>query len=484
MSQDREVAIKLLEANKRLKQRKIDQFRPYDWQREFYAAGARCPERMLRAANRVGKTSGAAVEVSYHMTGRYPEWWQGRRFKHPVDVWTGSPTTETSRDIVQEELLGPVSQNSLGLMGTGAIPKKYIIGKPTFRQSNVSGVVDGFQVMHVSGSISTCALKNYEQGWQKWQGTSKHVIWLDEEPIRGVVPTDEDYKIFTEGETRIFDCDGILLVTFTPLNGETKLVQHFDSTKEGVFVMNVTWDDAPHLTEAAKASLRARYPKHEIDARTKGIPMLGSGGVFATSEEDIKCEPFEIPRHFSQIAGIDFGIDHPFGYGRLAFDRDKDIIYVTDVFGMSDKTALQHSESIKRRGEWLPIAWPHDGINRESGGEHLWLKYKKHGVNMLTKSACYDPKPGEREKFGRQPVEPVVLECLERIETGRLKVFSNCDAFFKEYRNYHRKNGKIVPRNDDVLKAVFYAMMMIRYACVKPVFRPRQSSAPLMTVRI
>src|SRR5690606_30440711 len=113
------------------------------------------------AANRVGKTLSAAAEVSYHLTGDYPEWWDGKTFDAPVLCWTGSPTNETSRDIVQNELLGGLGEK----LGTGWIPRAKIIGSPTTRQAGVKNVVDSFQVRHRSGGISNCVLKTYEQGW-------------------------------------------------------------------------------------------------------------------------------------------------------------------------------------------------------------------------------------------------------------------------------------------------------------------------------
>ena len=221
---------------------KLSKYAPYDWQIEFHAHGATDVERMLMAANRVGKTWSAACETTFHLTGKYPEpeqyfypaghplvelglkkegediWpngWPGRVFDHPVLCWTGSPTNETSRDIVQANLLGGVGDK----LGTGTIPGHLIVGKPTLRQAGVKDVVDKFRVKHTSGGISECILKTFEQGWQKWQGTEPHVVWLDEEP--------DDYMIFSEAQTRVLTSHGIILVTFTPLLGVTDLVQHF-----------------------------------------------------------------------------------------------------------------------------------------------------------------------------------------------------------------------------------------------------------------
>src|SRR5262245_24015826 len=130
--------------------RKLYSYKPYDWQKDFHAAGKDHPERMLMAANRVGKTQSAAAEVAMHLTGDYPDWWVGRRFDRPTLCWTGSPTNETSRDIVQTELLGGMGEK----LGTGWVPRQFIVGQPKTRQAGVKDVVDSFAVRHKSGGLS------------------------------------------------------------------------------------------------------------------------------------------------------------------------------------------------------------------------------------------------------------------------------------------------------------------------------------------
>lgn len=457
----------LLQAlDRRVAQRKLLRYRPYSWQREFHDAGVTHRERMLMAANRVGKTFSAAAEVAYHATGKYPEWWQGKRFTKPVLIWTGSVTNEASRDVVQKELLGEPAESF-----TGAIPAESMVGKPTYRQAGVSNVVDAFRVRHVSGGISTIVLKTYEQGWRKWQGAAVDVVWLDEEP--------DDFMVFTESLTRTITGKGILLVTFTPLLGATDLVTHFTEPKsDGVFLRTATWEDAPHLSEEDKAQLRASYPPHEVDARTRGVPMMGSGRVFPVNEDEIKCKPFEIPAYFAQICGIDFGIDHPAAASWLAWDRDKDIVYVTDCYRRANETAVYHAGAIKARGDWVPVAWPHDGMDRDKGsGEPLMKQYMRHGVNMLSHHAQYDDDRGNA-------VEPALMEMLERMKTGRFKVFSHLEEWFSEFRMYHRKDGKIVKEKDDIMSATRYGVMMLRYAAPKSlvghVMGKRPPSRPLL----
>ena len=451
MTSDLESVLKELE--KRVRERKLYNYRPYGhpdtlepdgklwiekkwehwsnkpWQLDFHAAGKTNQQRMQMSANRVGKTEEAAAEVAIHMTGEYPDWWDGKVFKAPVLVWTGSPTNETSRDIVQKALLG----------GT----------------DKVSDVVDLFKVRHASGGVSTCIMKTYEQGWRKWQGTEPEIVWMDEEPE----DNEQQGRIYTEALTRLLTSHGIMMVTFTPLLGQTKLVRHFQKGGPGVWLANSTWFDAPHLNFEERERLAASYPDHERQAREMGIPMMGEGGIFTTPEKDIVCPPFEIPAFFSRISGIDFGIGHPFACSTLAIDRDKDIIYAVDSYKKEGEVPLIHSAKIKSFGD-MPVAWPHDGTTRDkASGVELRDVYRKHGVRMLGKSARY-----KNEKGGSQPQWPVIEEIKERERTGRFKVFSTNHAYLEERRNYHTKDGKIVAVRDDTLKATFYAVMMKRYA--------------------
>jgi phage terminase large subunit-like protein len=206
-----------LEAEKDRRERtnRLAHYRPYPKQLEFYAAGAKHRERLLMAANQSGKTYSGAYEVAYHLTGLYPDWWPGHRFTRPIEVWAGSNTSESTRDTVQANLIGPPPIESD--WGTGSIPQSAIIDYS--RRQGVANALDTVSVRHVSGGTSTVGFKSYDQGRQKWQGTKKDVVWFDEEP-----PMD----IYMEGLTRTNAVDdGIALVTFTPLLGMSEVVMLF-----------------------------------------------------------------------------------------------------------------------------------------------------------------------------------------------------------------------------------------------------------------
>ena len=457
--------------------RKIFQHDPYPWQHEFHRMGRSHFERLLMAANAVGKTLTGGYETAIHATGLYPDDWDGIRFDHPTLIWVGSISNETQREYTQPMLLGPDLAEGLGL---GFIPKDRII-KVTTRQAGIPNVVDEVHVRHVTGGVTRILFKTYKQGWRAWQGAAPHVVWLDEQPDDNSL---DEAGIYAEAQTRVLRTDGIIYMTLTPLLGETETIRHFTEPQaEGIGWMGATWDDAPHLSEDRKKALIASYPHWQRDARTKGIPLLGEGAVFPIPEEDITVAPIEIPNYWPQIAGIDFGYNHPFGWARLAHDRDRDVVYVIDCFRAKEEIPDLHVATIKRRcPNWVPHAWPHDGLNTEpSGGDKLIRAYMGQGINLLTKSAHYAPKPGEQPKLGGQPQWPIINDLLERMQTDRFKIFATCQPWFSEYRSYHTrrmKDGqvKIVALHDDTLKASFYAYMMIRFAGTEVVQRIRRSN--------
>ena len=150
-------------------------------------------------------------ETALHLTGIYPDWWPGRRFNKPISGWAAGKTNETTRDIVQRKLMGP-----MGELGTGLIRKSAIIHWT--RKAGVHDLMDTVQIQHSSGGISQLGLKSYQQGRDSFEGTEQDLIWDDEEP-----PED----IYGEQLIRTATTNGIMMVTFTPLEGMSRVVMGF-----------------------------------------------------------------------------------------------------------------------------------------------------------------------------------------------------------------------------------------------------------------
>jgi len=235
------------------------------------------------------------------------------------------------------------------------------------------------------------------------------------------------------------------------------------------YLVTAGWDDVPHLDAETKRDLLASTPVHLRDARAKGIPALGSGAIFPVEESSITCDPIKIPEHWVQIIGIDFGWDHPTAAANIAWDRDMDVIYVTATYKKSEATPAVHTLSIKPWGLWKPVAWPHDGNQHDKGsGQAIAAQYTTAGLKMLRAQASHAPEKGKPEGSGGNGVEAGLMEMLDRMQSGRWKVFKTCTDWLEEFRLYHRENGVVVKKFDDVISASRYGMMMKRFAKTKP----------------
>lgn len=409
----------------------------------FFKGGKDFRERLMLAANRVGKTEGVGgVETTYHLTGQYPAWWQGRRFTRPVDWWAAGDTSKTVRDIIQFKLIGPIHEKGMGL-----IPRDCLL-KTTPKQGS-SGAIDTAFIKHVSGGVSQIGFKSYDQKRESFQGTEKDGIWLDEEP-----PLD----IYTECVLRTMTNNGMVILTFTPLMGMSETVMQFlpggqiqELTNGSKMVVMATWDDAPHLTQKMKDELWASIPPFQRDARSKGIPQLGAGAIYPVPETDVLVEDFPIPDFWPRGGSLDVGWKRT-SAGLWALDRDNDVLYRTGEHYRGEAEPSAHVHAIKERTRWrFPFVMDPAARGRSQvDGQQLMQMYKDLGLDVTS---------------AINAVEAGIQETWERLTTGRLKVFKSCQNWIYEFRLYRRdEKGRIVKVND-------HAMDDTRYMCMSGIER-------------
>jgi phage terminase large subunit-like protein len=445
--------ISLLEEKKRRERfRLIDSYFPetgplrrelYHKHMQFFELGTSFEERLALAANRVGKTETmGGYELTCHLTGLYPKWWKGRTFDKPIEAWAAGKTGQTVRDIIQRKLLGPKTD-----IGTGLIKGDLILSKTT--RHGIPDAVDTVFVKHTSGGTSELGFKSYDQKRQSFEGTKKDVIWLDEE-----CPLD----IYTECLLRTTDTsgkaqkNGILMITFTPLLGMSEVVMQFlpsgqiEEKKEGAkAVVMATWDDAPHLTEETKAKLLSSIPPFQRDARSKGVPQLGSGAIYPVPESDFVVQDFPIPEHWPRVYGLDVGWNKTaavFG----AIDRETDTLYLYSEHYRGQAEPIIHAQSIKAPGEWIPgVIDPASRGRGQKDGAQLLQTYLDLGLDIET---------------AFNGVESGIYEVWQRLSSGRLKVFKSMSNWLSEFRLYRRdERGRIVKENDHLMDASRYLVM-------------------------
>lgn len=406
----------------------------------FFKLGMTKSTRCFMAANRVGKTEGGGgYEVTLHLTGRYPAWWEGATFDAPIRCWVAGDTSKTVREILQEKLLG-----QWGKFGTGLIPADDIL-KWTPKQG-VPEAVDTCWIQHYDldgnpDGESKLVFKSYDQKREAFQGTEQDVIWLDEE---------SDESIRGECMLRLMTTNGLLIETFTPLRGITKIVMQYLPNGEATDDVAVTddkalimagWDDVPHLGEEEKKRMLSETPPHLRDARSKGIPSLGAGAIYPVPESEIKVPDFAIPSHWKRLYALDVG------WNRTAclwgaWDLDSDTIYLVAEHYRGQAEPSIHADAIKARKVSSGVIDPAARGRSQKDGEQLIQTYKDLGLKL---------------DLANNAVESGIYETWQRLSTGRLKVFASLSNWFSEYRLYRRdEKGRIVKENDHLMDDTRY----------------------------
>lgn len=406
---------------------------------DFINASAKHNQLAFVAANRTGKTLTGAYIMTCHLTGIYPDWWQGKKFMNAIDAWAAGKTNQKTKEIIQRELLGPDND-----IGSGMIPKDNIVR--ITKKPGVADAIETVQVRHKSGGISVLEFKSYEQGRDGFEGTKRQVIWLDEEP--------GDPRIYSECLMRLTDPfrPGIIYCTFTPLNGLSDVVLSFlpngrhpigrvHPDNADKYVVQTTWDDVPHLSEDEKKKLWDGCLPHERGARSKGVPSLGSGAIFPYDEDDILIEPIQILPWWPRAYGMDVGWNRTACvWGAL--DPDSGIIYLYNEYYTGKEVPAIHASAIKARGTWMWGACDPDGVN-QADGTHMFELYEQEGLNLV--------------KADKRSVEAALFKMCQLFESGQLKVFKTLTNWLGEFRTYRRDEaGRIVKKNDHLMDATRY----------------------------
>jgi hypothetical protein len=206
---------------------------------------------------------------------------------------------------------------------------------------------------------------------------------------------------------------------------------------------------------------------HELEAREKGIPSLGSGMVYPVAESALICDPFNIPEYWPRVYGLDFGWTAPTAALFGAHDRDNDVIYFYGEYALPELTPQQHATNLLKMGaDWIPGVFDPSGLQSSvKDGDKLAQVYHDVGLVHLTKA--------DNAK------ESGIAQTLTRMQNGQLKLFSSLSQTLKELRIYGRDENGIVRKGNDHL------MDCMRYVVMSGlgVARPQETPRPLFRRR-
>jgi len=283
---------KILSEIERMKKEEHIRFiRPYDKQEKFLLSNKR--NSWILGGNRTGKTESGAIRAVFLALGErirpyLKDWPENLREKYkplitrfggkPTRGWICSVSFEVQRDVTQKKILGDPETGIPGLLPLREIKKI------TYRST---GIIDTIRL--VGGGI--IGFKSYDQGREKFQGSSQHWAWLDEEAPK---------EIYTEIQMRLMDTEGDLFGTMTPLQGMTWVYSDIyendskpiEKRDDEIFLIMVEWNDNPYLSAKEKKRLEASMDEAELEARKYGRFIMPGKCVFNVKrihEMQTKC---------------------------------------------------------------------------------------------------------------------------------------------------------------------------------------------------
>jgi phage terminase large subunit-like protein len=418
-----------------------------------FKAGKKYRQRLFMCGNRVGKTTAAGVELVYHLTGEYPQWWEGRRYRLPQDWWVCGEYSHTIRSSLQPLLIGPV-----GDFGTGLIPRHLLDIDSMTAAKKMDTPITDFKVRHSSGGYSTVGFRSYDQGRRAFQSTER-CIWLDEEP-----PKDVFEECLMRTMTRASgDGESMLLLTFTPLNGWSETIKSFIGEEInytegqkglGKWMTMADWDDVPHLTEKDKEEMREHWRKtapHLLDARSKGIPVLGEGAVYPIEASRVFIDPISIPETFKRVFALDFGFDpDPTAILWGAIDPETDCLYIYAEHYLKMAEPMIHAAVINQHTRLAKYTIP--GVCDPSGGGSSTADGK------FTKD-IYRKEYGIIMVSAINSVEPGITTVLDYLTRDRLKIFNTCVNTKREFHMYQRDKRGNPSGADHLMDCLRYLVM-------------------------
>ena len=455
----------------------------YEWQKKAIAYTKDKKVTGVICGNQMGKSEVVCAVIACHLTGIYPAWWKGHKFKQAPNVWIAGPDSRHNREVLQKRLFGTDNKRLKSEIGTGMIPRDAIdmASLVTIRGNEI----ESGKIQHISGGWSSFSFRAYTQGREAAQGAPVHFIAVDEQP---------NGEWWKEALTRTRATKGHAMLSFTPLKDAAtsgNLMENlldlppedgapFDDfgskwmCDEKWAMVRASWFDAPHILEAEPNAVEEAKREYSFDyqARVYGIPVVGSGRVYPHRMDDIIFNPEKtlINNEWDGLIGVDFGWaqNDPSAMIKCAWDEYNDVVYILEEWKGTTTTDQQFVKHLNFIDPNLPITWPRDGNSASDwkGGGTISDKLRtEFGLNMLPEP-FHNPEKGNGKN---NHLDPGFQEINSRLSSGRMKISSNCFELLKEIESYgYGKdiNGQSTGKpakysNDHLCDAMRYVVMTI-----------------------
>lgn len=433
------------------KYNQISLFKPDTWQIKAIKLGKTQSIRGVIAANRLGKTYFGTYELALHLTGLYPNDWNGFKFDKPINALAlGNSWSQLMMPKALHELLmGPQHDN-----GSGWIPKNCILNKTG---SGQLGAYRKVEVQHISGEISTLTFGTYMSGDESFMGAAIDFFLIDECP--------NDKTILSQCVKRTWSTNGKGLCVFTPERGLNDTVKAFWD-KDGIYhggLVHVTLFDSGLYSDTRKQEMLNSVEQWAKEYSIYGRPSAGSGAVFSgiVKSDIIEITP-PIQQHWKRLCGIDFGRRDTNVVIFITKDPETGKHYMYDEVATKDKDANEIAPFIiQRQKKYIPLIWPVDGKAERGTGVTLIDIYRNSGVICTEEYSANYFSNNPNEDYKRS-ITPGISYMRSLFKSGMLKVSPTCTEFLKEFDLYsYDDSGKFIDKNNHAIDSARYCITAI-----------------------
>lgn len=415
------------ELERRKREEKLKYYKPHDKQMAFHRCDKR--NRWALGGNRTGKTEVGAAEAVWMARGTHPF----RHVDRPTDGWVVSLTNEVQRDVAQAKVLSYLNPRWI----KGVKMREGRADDPD------NGIIDFIMVDSIHGGVSKIGFKSCDQGRERFQGTSKHWIWFDEEP---------PLEIYQECVMRTLDCAGDIWGTMTPLKGLTwvyNVIYLNEPNDPEVWYVSMTWEDNPYLNKDEIDRLVATMSEDELEARREGRFVALTGLVYKEFRESVHViDPFDVPREWQDTMSIDPGLDAPLSCHWYAVDHDGNVYVVAEHYrsGWSITGHMREIEHVSRELDWKRDVHGHLSCVMDTAADQRTLQSEKSVAELFRREGLNVNTNVNKSKWvGIQTVKQY-LELRSHFDEERwpkgkpkLFIFSTCPEMIKEIKKYRWK---------------------------------------------
>jgi len=451
-------------------------FRPFEHQKSFFTTIS--DRRGILAANRIGKTVSTCYETAMHLTGIYPDWWEGRRYDRPITAMVAGEGWSQVALVLQNELLGTPDVKLRDNIGSGAIPR-VCIDTDTMRSDGANCI--GVEILHRTGGKSYLLFANYTQEVRQLQGFKLNLAVFDEQP-----PDD----FFSEIVTRTATTQGMVMCSFTPLKGLNGLVSKFWNKEAGYDYIRVSWADVPEydpwgepfLLHTTRQQLERDYLPHERDARIQGKPIMGKGAVFQMRDWPTYRSgdvPFHEMRNISRVIALDLGLVNDKTVISLMYwdpyEKTAWLHRQIVVQGIEEAVPTQYINHLLRPEVYgTPIVLPADASTQgryTMSSTSIRELFEQYELNVVP-GAIMNPPDAQGRTTNHKSYG--INQMRQMLEVGSLMVNENCVEFLREAQNYYVDTQGRFSDPDDCIDSARYALL----ACLQGIAEPWDNLTP------